>query len=341
MLYSHLREARYSKARTDIVASIRKIREGARRDLPARSPETMLLGTWNIREFGGNKYGGRQPEALFCIAEIISHFDLVAIQELRPDLSEIETVMRFLGREWEIIYSDVSYASGGNSERMAFLWDTRKVRFNRLAGQLVLGKVETQQMSQLARTPFICGFQSGWARFNLCSVHMYYGTSTADDPRRVAEIDEMSKLLNKKAGDYIKLGNQYRSYSPENLVLLGDFNIFSRDDATFAAMTKNGFIVPEKLAKQELGSNVKQDRFYDQIAFYKGMRDISNVAAGIFDFYKYIYTDADADRHVAAGNLEADQRFHDWRTYQMSDHLIMWAQFDVDKSEEYLDSLVS
>src|SRR5262245_20533508 len=50
----------------------------------------LLLATWNIREFESGKYGARQREALYYIAEIIDHFDIVAVQEVRDDLSSLE-----------------------------------------------------------------------------------------------------------------------------------------------------------------------------------------------------------------------------------------------------------
>lgn len=41
---------------------------------PKKLDESLILATWNLREFGGNKYGGREPEPLFYIAEILSRF---------------------------------------------------------------------------------------------------------------------------------------------------------------------------------------------------------------------------------------------------------------------------
>jgi endonuclease/exonuclease/phosphatase family metal-dependent hydrolase len=57
----------------------------------------LLLTTWNIREFESSKYGPRQREALYHIAEIIDHFNIVAVQEVRQDLSSLEQVMGILG----------------------------------------------------------------------------------------------------------------------------------------------------------------------------------------------------------------------------------------------------
>ena len=63
----------------------------------------LLLATWNIREFESGKYGARQREALYYIAEIVDHFDIVAVQEVRDDLSSLEKVMDILGGAWNIL----------------------------------------------------------------------------------------------------------------------------------------------------------------------------------------------------------------------------------------------
>lgn len=336
MYYGLLRSPKYNAERGDIARSLIALRKGLAA-VPVKKPDSLLLATWNIREFGGRKFGGRTEEALFCIAEIINRFDIVAVQEVRPDLQALERVMSLLGREWDRIYTDVSYARSGNQERLAFVWNRSKVRFTGLAGELVLPEVKSKELAQIARTPFICGFQAGWAKFNLCTVHIYYGQSTAEDPRRVDEIRQTARLLKKKAKDYIRLGNKGLGYSPENMVLLGDFNIFKKTDATFAALEGEGFVLPPALVKDKLtGSNVARDKFYDQIAFFREVRDIENTRAGIFDFYEHVFRTDDAGRFVATGKIAREKDFKEWRTYQLSDHLVMWTEFTVDKSDEYL-----
>ena len=60
------------------------------RDIPARTfQDTLLLATWNIREFDSPAYGLRIEEAYYYIAEIIARFDLIAIQEVRRDLQAL------------------------------------------------------------------------------------------------------------------------------------------------------------------------------------------------------------------------------------------------------------
>lgn len=321
--------------RIRIINGLSSLRTGLNA-VPAKGPKNFLLATWNIREFGGTKFS-RVTDAFYYIAECINRFDLVAVQEVRQDLVALKQVMRILGKDWGYIFSDVSFADGGNGERLAFVYDRSRVHFTGLAGELVLpSKSATELMSQISRTPLLCGFQAGWAKFNLCTVHIYYGKAKREDPKRVDEINAAARFLAEKAKSYINIVDPI-AYSPENLVLLGDFNIFDRTDATFDALTKNKFVVPEQLLKLK-GSNALETKFYDQIAFFKETRGIAIKDAGIFNFYKYVFNDA---KVFSGTNLvPARTPFDTWRTFQMSDHLIMWTEFDVDKTDTYLKSLL-
>jgi hypothetical protein len=335
MDYTPLRRSDKAESQR-IITGLKSLRAGLAAKIPAKGTGSLLLATWNIREFGGTKYGERMQDARFFIAECINHFDLVAVQEVRRNLDELRRVMRLLGPHWDVIFTDVSYAQGGNAERLAFLFDKNQVSFTGLAGEIVLPQQESKIVAQIARTPFICGFQAGWAKFNLCTVHIYYGKGD-EDKRRVAEIKTTAGVLAKKAKDYINTEKRI-AYSPENLVLLGDFNIAKHSDLTFQELTKSGFVIPESLQKLP-GSNVTKDKFYDQIAFYKRTEGLTSQRAGVFDFYEYVYNDEKSyAKQFKATNART---FKDWRTYQMSDHLIMWSQFDVDKTDTYLDDVAN
>src|SRR5262249_49561953 len=136
-------------------------------------------------------FGPRLPESFYYIAEIISCFDLVAIQEVNRDLTALGKVMEILGREWDYIATDTTKGASGNQERMAFVYNREKVWFRKIAGEVVLpdGQLvvspkvtksdgqskETEATQQFARSPFLVAFQSGWFRFSLCTVHIYYG----------------------------------------------------------------------------------------------------------------------------------------------------------------------
>ena len=335
-------------------AGLLRLRKQLGEEVPQRTiSDTLLLATWNIREFDSSKYGVRAAEPLHYIAEIISHFDLVAVQEVREDLWALDEVQKLLGGWWKYIVTDVTYGTSGNGERMAFLYDSRKVTFGGLAGEVVLPDARGKERSlQFARTPFLCGFRASWTKFNLCTVHIYYGESDPDDPRRIREIEDLAKLLADKARPP---GEQparpdgavtaVRNNSPENMILLGDFNIFARGDKTFEGLTKAGFVVPEELQKLP-GSNLDQSKFYDQIAFLvRPERFGTTKKAGVFNFSQSVYREEDeavygpliGEPYTKAKNPK--NYYKQWRTFQMSDHLLLWVELKIDFGTEYLEAL--
>lgn len=91
--------------------------------------------------------------------KIISAFDLVAVQEVNNNMKPFLKMMEILGPTWSYIATDVSEGSGGNGERMAFVYDTGKVLFRNIAGEIVLPKKLLGGVDQFARTPFMVKFQ--------------------------------------------------------------------------------------------------------------------------------------------------------------------------------------
>ena len=71
------------------------------RSVPGKNTtDTLLLATWNIKEFDGGDADKRTDESYWYIAEIISHFDLVAIQEVGANLDGLEKLKNGLGGTW-------------------------------------------------------------------------------------------------------------------------------------------------------------------------------------------------------------------------------------------------
>jgi len=259
-LFDSFPEGADTPGRRRAAAKLIALRRQLRNDVPPRTvEETLLLATWNIREFGRNQmFGARLPESIHYIAEIVNHFDIIAIQEVRENLADLKRLVRVLGNWWEYIVTDVVAGAAGNSERIAFLYDTRKVSFDHVAGEVTLPEHKGKYW-QLARTPFLCTFRTGWRRFSVCSVHIYYGESKSVNQRRLREIERLSDFLANKNMRRQRDDNG----EPESIVLLGDFNIFKPQDATFKALELHGFVVPV------IGpTNQGEDRFFDQIAFH-------------------------------------------------------------------------
>jgi hypothetical protein len=226
-------------------ARLLKLREALEGEVPRRNiGGTLLLATWNIREFDSPSYGERRDEPLYYIAEIIDHFDLVAIQEVRDSLKALERLMDLLGSWWKYLLTDVTEGTPGNRERMAFLYDSRKVRFGGLAGEVVIPATKKsgnvlEPARQLARTPFLVGFGIDWFRCTICTTHILYGKDDPADPRRLEEIRMLATFLADRA-------REIHAWA-KNMILLGDFNIFDTGDLTMKAITDAGFTIPEPL----------------------------------------------------------------------------------------------
>jgi hypothetical protein len=204
-------------------------------------------------------------------------------------------------------------------------------------------------MPQFYRTPFLCGFRAGWTKFDLCTVHMVYGTEKPNDPARIREIDKVAELLANRVREETPQQparpqgaiTAVRNTGPDNIVALGDFNIFSRQDQTMTALTKHGFEIPEPIRALAGGSNIGKDKFYDQIAFLvRPDRFGPALKAGIVDYYQSVFRDADAAAYAALVDATNAAGYADWRTYQMSDHLVLWAEIKIDFGAEYLQRIV-
>ncbi|MCC7139139.1 MAG: endonuclease/exonuclease/phosphatase family protein [Planctomycetes bacterium] len=323
-------------SRRRAVEGLQRLRAQLTAELPAKSlNENLLLASWNVREFDSRKFGGRLPEAMHYIAEIVSRFDLVAVQEVREDLRALERVHEILGAgSWDYLVTDVTYGRQGNGERLAFLYDTRKVRFTRVAGEIVLpSKSKSSPVLQMARTPYVCSFQAGWTRFDLCTVHIYYGASKPDDPQRLAEVDALARLLS------TEVARQPDDPMARNVIMLGDFNIFDRaTDETMKRLEAAGFVVPPEI--RATTTNALGNKQYDQIAYLRrDGRFALTGRGGVVDYYKSVFREADEDAYALDRGGKGSS-FRDWRTYQMSDHRVLWVELDTDFTAEYLDALL-
>jgi exonuclease III len=329
MDYSRLKWLEPKTERTRIVRNLMKLRTQLDEEVPPKNAESdLLLATWNLRDFAKEDrkgFGERFPESHFYIAEVLSRFDFVAVQEVN-ELDEWEKVMRILGPSWDFIATDVTEGTGGNGERLTYLYDKRKVWFQNIAGEVVLpanllitanvkpksgdkekieatveakedgGKSEEKVGKQFRRTPFAALFQSAWFKFEICTAHIYYG---AESGRKLEErIDEIAKI-----GKFFGQRAEKDFAEKRSLILLGDFNIVGHDHKTMQALLDSGFQVPKAL-RDAPATNVEKNKFYDQIAFRTRPGDLeyletagegAETRAGSVDIFKNVYTEAQFD----------------------------------------------
>ncbi|WP_159978370.1 MULTISPECIES: endonuclease/exonuclease/phosphatase family protein [unclassified Novosphingobium] len=345
----------------------------------ATSEHSLRLATWNIMHFGDGGAYDRSTESMLYIAEIIDHFDLVAVQEVNENIDRLEELIaKYLGSGWDYLVTDVVEGSAGNNERLAFLYRTGKVQFCREVGEIVLptgdeiaapGADGSNAVLQFARTPFSVSFRAGWLRFKLCTVHIHYGKDQSqgspDMVRRREEIAKVAGLLAKRQ-EHERLAGEKRAAvwaDPKeggwnaNYILLGDFNIVSPEHETMRALTDAGFTVQDKDHADIAGSG----KHYDQIAHKTGHPGFKAHDSGVFDMFGYVYRDEDAGHYVDRARLEVlsarkdpkpgqpPQRTRNeamayfrsyYRKHQMSDHKLLWAELCIDYANDYLERII-
>jgi len=286
---------------------------------PSKLDETANIAIWNIREFGKVH---RTIPALHYIAEILGQFDLVALVELRDDLTDMSKVMTFLGPSWRIIYSDWIADAGGNNERTAFLFDRRNITFNGLAAEVDAprSKELTEYLATHSfwRAPYMCSFRSGNFDFIAIAMHARWGDSIEG---RKAELQLLSDWIDKRfKSEYVE---------DTDLLVMGDFNIPKIDDDLFKALTTtSGLKLPTQLKQLKSGeeviggSNLGKNFRYDQILHRATVPENFCNSGGVLDFFI-------DDAHIAElfpGKNYDRQKF----TFQMSDHLPVWIQIGTD-----------
>ena len=290
----------------------------------------LLIATWNIREFGGlserwtvSKTGTESPKrdwrGLWAITEIVSRFDVVAVQEATGDLKALRTLLKTLGDGWNLIMTDVTAGAAAGGERLAFLFDSRRVELSGLACELVvprewLDEVESDALRrQFARTPYAVGFRAGSETFVLVTLHVDYGSSPAD---RVPELRAIARWME----SWARRTTQWE----QNFLVLGDFNIDRSGDPLYDAFTSTGLApapahvnLPRTIfSGSEPGP---KDKYYDQIAWFadpgRALINMTPKGGGIFDFRPHCYSE------VGLTNLQL--------SFRLSDHFPLWIEFEV------------
>lgn len=285
----------------------------------------LLIATWNLRAFGDLTKAWKTPEGgspkrnfadIHAIATVISRFDVVAVQEVRGNLRALRYLLKVLGEHWAFILTDVTLGKDGNNERLAFLFDTRRVKPSGLACELVVPLEQETGVSpqglerQFARTPYAVSFLSAGQTFTLITLHVDYGDKAAD---RVPELEAIAKWL---------AGWAEREFGwDHNLIALGDFNIDRDGDPLFDAFTSTGLTPAPQLKDlpRTIFDKPGAAHFYDQIAWFtKGQKhrpvlNLEAVAGGQVDF-------------VDAFQGEGTRNDLSWH---ISDHFPLWVEFAI------------
>jgi len=293
------------------VASLRELL----RAVPAKQLErNLLIATWNLRELGALARVWEQPEgrspardlhAVRCIGEIVARFDVIAIQEVQRDISSLQALMAWLGPDWGFTMTDVTRGARAGSERLAFVFDLRRVRPSGLAAELVLspedmrGTDPDRLHQQFARTPYSVAFYAKGHTFVLTTVHIRWGREIERGP----EIRAIAEWLKRSQREIDSAGH--------DLIALGDWNIEELRDDNHSALTSTGLAVPPELDPPA------GEPAYDQIAWFPRRMNLRYTGRG--------------GRVQWKGTILRDLN-PTGVSFRISDHVPLWVEFAVSET---------
>lgn len=306
----------------EAAADVDRLNEALDRLLPARTSGNLLIGTWNLRGFGGlaakwQSGPGDSPRrdwhSVECIAQVVRRFDVTAIQETRRNTSSLAALLHVLGPGFRVITSDVTEGGPGNGERLAFVYDAERITPSGLVGEIVLESTPEQQVKQFARTPYAAGFVRGGVEFVLTTVHILWGE---DPEERLGELTRFATCMAKWA--------DRRDDWNRNLMVLGDFNLERYGDPLYVAFMSTGLLPPAELDQvpRTIFDHPTKPHFYDQVAWFRHPDHLDRSVleglaytgrCGSFDFVPLAF------RGLSKTELS-------WR---ISDHYPLWVEFDV------------
>lgn len=317
------------------------------RGVPKPANKRLLLATWNIANFG-YKTQGRTAADYELIAHILERFDLTAIQEVNDDLDGLKAVMKHLGGGFDYTMSDTA----GNSERLVYVFRRSKVATTNLYGEIALrksifpkrtvtvrykenGQDKIQKFKDFRfepfdRNPFITSFRAESLTFTLVNSHLYFGkfqnSKTEKErrkyARRVLEIVALAKWADGRF-------TGTTAYD-KRIVLLGDLNVPAMDpkESTYKELVRYGW-QPVPWVTKTGGTNLGNNKTYDQMVFAPNTLQSKMTAMGVFDFDKAIFSDLWDSLAQTMTKSKAVGRFNRHVKHHISDHRPLWVELAI------------
>jgi len=258
--------------------------------------------------------------------------------------------MKLLGSHWKFIINDITEGNDGNDERFAYLYDSRRVEFTGLAGEIVLWKEltkdSTDQLFQLKRTPYITGFRAGWKSFAIINLHLQPNNDLTSKEIRKKEVELLTKAIKSKL--------ESNNFWSENLILLGDFNLYKNNTDIEDLLNDNGFY--ESDLTKGLNTNTARSSAepFDRILFreteyFKLPSGNAGNTGGVIDILSFVFKEEDyhiykkemedskGDPSTLTSENKYKRYFRDyWRKNQISDHKPIWIEIEIDSSDVFL-----
>jgi endonuclease/exonuclease/phosphatase family metal-dependent hydrolase len=250
------------------------------------SAGTISISSFNIRILSDKS---RTDHELKLIAQILQHYDLIALQELRDEqvLRRTVHILRDMGYPYN--YEISSPVGRGVKEHYAFLYRRDKISVKQK------GQLYDDPHDEFAREPYYASFQSHNFDFTLVTIHLLYGEN---EQQRRRELTHLAKIY-----DIIQQDNPQE----QDVIVLGDFN-FPPQDVGWEPMKLKPAMT--YLIKPPITTTVTDTSLYDNFWFQQNYVQEYNGRSGVIKFDENMFHN---DDRLASRTV--------------SDHRPIWAQF--------------
>ena len=273
-------------------------------DVPERTDNNLIVASYNIKWFGQTAHDVEK------LANVIQHFDVCGVLEVKNEMA-IKELVHVLesstDKKWGYVYGIRTHRPNGTYyEVYAVIWRKDRVQ---LGDGLISGVWDMHE--SFRNDPYIVSFKSKNYDFVLVLLHTRWSNDA--DGSRQEEVYMISEHI-----------RWLKSYLDEkDFILLGDFN-YSADSQQMHEMANNAHLIR---IDPNQNSTFKKDFSgyaspYDHIYITEeAIREYMPNSSKIMDTTKLIYGSNDIK------NMRKSKS-------ELSDHLPVWAIFDVTKTDD-------
>ncbi len=258
---------------------------------PIEKPaDTIRIASYNIQVFGASKL--EKSWVVDILAQIVRHFDIVAIQEVRSKedrvLPDFVAAINADGSRYDFVIGP-RLGRTTSTEQYAFVYDTNRIEVDRSS----VGSM-SDPADVLHREPMVARFRT---RTNSAGIPFsFWLVNIHTDP------DEVASEINVLA-DVFQVMQTARA-DEDDVILLGDLNASDRE---FARL---GQVPGITWAVTGITTNTRKNKMYDNILFSRVATTEFTGRWGVVDVQSVF-------------NLTLDQAL------EISDHFPVWAEFRI------------
>ncbi|MEO1527754.1 MAG: endonuclease/exonuclease/phosphatase family protein [Planctomycetota bacterium] len=277
---------------------------GEQSDRPA---DRIRIATFNIEKFGETKSTKRESEGgidvLAKLAQIVSQFDLIAIQEVMgQDGKSVQRLVALLnasGKTYDFYLSEpIGLENNNYRESYAFVWDRNRIEIapgrsyvvrdpgKRMHREPMVATFQTRVPAQSPREPF---------RFTVINVHTDPDEVDPNNPN--SEINVLADVFH-RVREY-----EYEGFRETDFILLGDLNAGPNGLGGLTAMGLFSIA-------GDIKTNVNRTKTKDHILIDRSVTTEYTESMGVIDF-------------------KQDLKLTEQQAEEVSDHLPLWAEFDI------------